>query len=145
MKRLHIHLNVDDLDQSIKYYTALFGVEPARREADYAKWLLDEPSANVAISSHGRKAGVDHVGVSLDSREELDLVADRLTAIEAPLTPQEDATCCYAKSDKYWSHDPQGAVWELFHTFGDANTYGETGENPTHAAAPVTSCCGPAA
>ncbi|WP_425410717.1 ArsI/CadI family heavy metal resistance metalloenzyme [Hyphococcus sp.] len=143
MKRLHIHLNVKDIDQSITYYTALFGAEPVRREADYAKWMLDEPSANIAISSHGRKSGIDHVGVSLDSREDLDAVADRLNAITAPLTPQEDASCCYARSDKYWSHDPQGAVWELFFTFADSDTYGETGENPQHA--PATACCSPAA
>lgn len=145
MKKLHIHINVDDLDASIKYYTALFGAEPARREADYAKWLLDDPAANVAISNHGRKAGVDHVGISLDSREELDVIADRLQAADAALTPQEDAVCCYARSDKYWSHDPHGAVWELFHTFGDSDTYGNTGENPEHALAPGNACCAPAA
>ena len=144
MKRLHIHINVDDLDRSVSYYSALFGAEPVRREADYAKWLLDEPAANIAISSRGRAAGVDHVGVSLDSTEELGAVADRLRAIDAPLTAQQDATCCYARSDKYWSHDPNGAVWELFHTFGDAATYGETGENPKAAAPTSGACCAPA-
>ena len=145
MKRMHIHIKVEDLDRSIAYYSAMFGAEPSRREPDYAKWMLDDPAANVAISSHNQGTGIDHVGISLDSREALDGIAERLKAIDAPLTAQEDATCCYANSDKYWSHDPQGAVWELFHTFGDADVYGETAENPALTEQAAKACCSPAA
>ncbi len=141
MKRIHIHVSVDDIDQSVAYYTALFGAAPTRREADYAKWLLDDPAANIAISSHGATRGVDHLGLSLDSREALDAIAARLDAIDTPALAQEDATCCYAKSDKYWSRDPQGAVWELFHTFGDSEVYGDTGRNPTTSPTKQTNAC----
>ncbi|MEX6632941.1 ArsI/CadI family heavy metal resistance metalloenzyme [Hyphococcus lacteus] len=145
MKRLHIHLKVEDLEQSIMYYNALFGTEPARREADYAKWMLDEPSANIAISSRSEKTGVDHVGISLDNQEQLESTANRLRAIEAPLSAENDTTCCYANSDKYWSHDPQGAIWELFHTFGSSDVFGKdpelvADENANQASAP---CCAP--
>jgi lactoylglutathione lyase len=141
MKRTHIHLSIDDLDASLKYYTALFGAEPVKREPDYAKWLLDDPALNFAISTRGATRGVSHLGFSLDDDGELEQIADRLRASDAPAAPEGDATCCYARSNKYWSHDPQGAVWELFHTFGESNTYGP-GRNPEPQAA---ACCAPAA
>lgn len=125
MKRLHIHLKTRDLDQSVRFYTALFGCEPDRREADYAKWLLDEPAANVSLSSRRDGAGVDHVGVQFETDEALDEIAARMKAEGAALAPQADAACCYAKSNKYWAQSPEGAVWELFHTFGDNATYGD--------------------
>ncbi|WP_411816987.1 ArsI/CadI family heavy metal resistance metalloenzyme [Hyphococcus sp. DH-69] len=146
MKRLHIHLRVKDLEQSIKYYTALFGSEPARKEQDYAKWMLDEPSANIAISSRSDETGVDHVGISLENEEQLESTAERLRAIAAPLSIESDATCCYAKSDKYWSHDPQGAVWELFHTFGSSDVFGNDPElvSDVKQDQSPSACCAPA-
>ena len=146
MKRLHVHLRVDDLDQSIKFYTALFGCEPARREADYAKWLIEEPPANIAVSSRGGegRAGVDHIGIQLDDDTALGAVAARLTAANAQIAKEADATCCYARSNKYWALSPEGARWELFHTFGDSTTFGEEPTFTTDAganAAPAA-CCG---
>lgn len=141
MKRLHIHLRTADLDQSVRYYSALFGAEPTKREPDYAKWLLEDPAANISISTHEGAPGVDHVGISLDSREELDAFAARLKDADAPLQAEIDATCCYARSDKYWSTDPQGAVWELFHTFGDSAVYGK---DPRTELTAGKACCAPA-
>ena len=124
MKRLHIHLKTQDLDKSIAFYSAMFGEEPTRVENDYAKWLLDDPAANVSVSTHGGEAGFDHAGVSLETKDELDDVAARLRALNAELFAEKETTCCYAKSNKYWVMDPQGARWELFQTFGDSQSYG---------------------
>jgi catechol 2,3-dioxygenase-like lactoylglutathione lyase family enzyme len=123
--RLHVHLKVDDLTQSIGFYSALFGRAPDKREADYAKWMLDDPAANIAISATGAKAGVDHVGLQVDNRDDLALIAGRLTdAGHAPLA-EPGATCCYARSDKHWAMSPDGAAtWELFHTYGEADVLG---------------------
>ncbi|WP_428407503.1 VOC family protein [Hyphococcus sp.] len=143
MKRLHLHIRTDDLEGSIRYYTALFGTEPARREPDYAKWLLDDPAANVAVSSRGGEPGLDHVGVSLDDGDGLEAIAGRMREASAPLVQEEKATCCYAKSDKYWSHDPQGTVWELFHSFGDSAVYGVTAPDVVKAKETATGCCAP--
>ena len=142
MKRLHIHIKTRDLDQSAAFYTALFGQAPAVRKADYAKWLLDDPAANVAVSTHSENVGVAHVGVSVDKKDDLDAMAARLEKASIPLAPEEAASCCYTRSDKYWTKDPQGAVWELFRTFGESETYGA---EPTFEAAlenPAPSCCG---
>ena len=139
MKRTHIHLSTNDLEASLNYYTALFGAEPVKREADYAKWLLDDPALNFAISTHGDATGISHLGFSVDSDEDLEQVAARLRNADAPATAETNATCCYARSDKYWSHDPHGAVWELFHTFGDSKDYGP-GRNPEP---PAGQCCAP--
>ncbi len=143
MKRLHLHIRTDDLEGSIKYYTALFGAEPARREDDYAKWLLDDPAANVAVSARGGKPGLDHVGVSVDQNEALESVAARMRDATAPLVQEENATCCYARSDKYWSHDPQGTGWELFPSFGDSEVYGATAPQVVNAKEAATGCCAP--
>ena len=124
MKRLHIHLKTRDLNKSIAFYSAMFGEEPTRVENDYAKWLLDDPAANVSVSTHGGEAGFDHAGVSLETKDELDDVAGRLRALNAELFAENETTCCYAKSNKYWVMDPQGARWELFQTFGDSQSYG---------------------
>lgn len=146
MKRLHAHFKVKDLEASIGFYSALFGKAPDKREPDYAKWMLDDPSANIAISTHG-EAGVDHVGFQVDSDEELDELADRLKRIGADIAPQADATCCYARSNKYWAQSPEGARWELFHTFGDSKTFGAP---PVESVAKVAlapapgPCCGAA-
>ncbi len=124
MKRLHLHFRTNDLDRSIAYYTALFGVEPTRREPDYAKWLLDDPRANVSISATSGAAGFDHAGISLETREDLDETAGRLRDHGESLFAEDATTCCYAKSNKYWARGPQDEKWELFQTFADSATYG---------------------
>lgn len=142
MKRLHIHVKTDDLEQSIRFYTALFGQAPTKREDDYAKWLLDDPAANVSVSARGsKKAGVDHVGVSLDTKDELEAVAARLKDQDETLLAESETTCCYAKSNKYWARDPQGAVWELFQTYGDSAEFG-AGPELDLAPAAKTGACG---
>jgi len=123
----------------------MFGKRPDRREADYAKWLLDDPAANVSVSTHGGTPGVDHVGVSFDNADDLEIMAGRLKAEAVDLAPQKATTCCYAQSDKYWAKDPQGAVWELFHSFGDSDVYGAEPDRPESASAEnETPCCAPA-
>ena len=126
MKRIHIHIRSNDLEASAQYYNALFGAEPTRREPDYIKWALDDPAINLAISSGNGEPGIDHVGVSLGDDDALKAIADRMRSAEKPLIQEENATCCYARSNKYWSHDPQGTVWELFHSFGDSTVYGQS-------------------
>ena len=124
MKRLHIHLKTQALDQSVAYYAALFGRGPDIQKPDYAKWLLEDPAANIALSTHGGTPGIDHVGLQLNDDETLDAITGRLKEAGAPLFEEEETTCCYAQSNKSWSRDPQGAVWELFHSFEGFETYG---------------------
>ena len=144
MKRLHMHISVEDLDRSIGFYSTLFGAPPSVVKDDYAKWMLEDPRVNLAISSRGRLPGVDHVGVQTETAAELSELATRLKAAGETTLDQEATTCCYAKSDKSWVVDPSGVRWETFHTLGDATTYGE--EEPVAAiesAAPARSaCCG---
>ena len=123
MNRFHVHLNVADLDAGIRYYSALFAAEPAVRKPDYAKWLLEDPRVNFAISATGRAPGVDHLGLQADSAETLAEFGQRLQQADAATVAEPGALCCYAQSDKFWSRDPQGMRWEAFHTFGDATTY----------------------
>lgn len=123
MKRFHVHLNVADLAQSIRFYSALFAAEPSVNKPDYAKWLLDDPRINFAISSTGRAAGVDHLGIQADSGEALAELGRRLDAAGNAVVPEAAAVCCYAQSDKYWTEDPQGTRWETFHTTGQATHY----------------------
>lgn len=124
MKRLHIHIKTDDLDRSVAFYSAMFGAEPDKLEKDYAKWLLDDPRANIALSTHHGAPGVDHAGISLESPGELEEVASRMKRAGEELLEEKETTCCYARSNKYWARDPQGAVWELFQTYGDSGLYG---------------------
>lgn len=138
MKTLHIHLKTDNLDQSVTYYSALFDTRPTKLESDYAQWRLDDPRANISVSTRSGAGGIDHAGISFDSNEELEEAASRLRAIDNALAPEKNTTCCYAKSDKYWSTDPQSVVWELFHTFGDSKTYGAERER---APSESRSCC----
>jgi catechol-2,3-dioxygenase len=123
MKRLHIHLGVNDLDNSIGFYTALFGVEPTKVKADYAKWMLEDPRINFAISTRTNTSGVDHLGIQVDSAEEL--TAMRAHLASAQLTTRDDGAtvCCYAESDKSWVQDPNGMPWEVYQTMADAQTY----------------------
>ena len=143
MKRLHIHVSVEDLDRSIGFYSTLFGVPPAVVKDDYAKWMLDDPRVNFAISDRARVAGVDHLGIQVDSAAELQDLTERLKAAGETTRDQEATTCCYARSDKAWVNDPSGLRWETFFTFGEATTYGEDepGAVQNEAEPPSKSCC----
>ncbi len=138
MKRFHVHVNVDQLDSSIRFYTTLFGAAPTVIKPDYAKWMLDDPRINFAISQRDRQIGVDHLGLQAEDAAELAAIGARLQAADAIALAEKGTTCCYAHSDKFWAEDPQGIRWESFHTHGEATSYTST-PNETGAA-----CCGPA-
>jgi catechol 2,3-dioxygenase-like lactoylglutathione lyase family enzyme len=123
MNRFHVHLNVNDLAASIGFYSSLFGSQPTVRKSDYAKWMLEDPRVNFAISALGRPAGVDHLGFQVDSSDELASLGRRLDEAGGAVVPEDAAVCCYARSDKLWTEDPQGTRWESFHTVGEATTY----------------------
>ena len=126
MKRLHVHVSVDDLGQSIRFYSALFAAEPTVIHDDYAKWMLDDPRVNSAISKRaGREAGFSHLGIQVENQAELADVYDRLRKAERPTVERKGTICCYANSDKQWIADPQGVPWETFFTYGPATVYGE--------------------
>ena len=147
MKRLHLHVSVPDLEQSIRFYATLFGAEPSVVKDDYAKWMLDDPRVNFAISRQPNCAqGVDHVGIQVDTSEELAELAGRLKAAGAQTFDEAATTCCYARSDKSWVADPAGVRWETFYTFGEATTYGASDALAAleAAASPQAACCGPA-
>jgi catechol 2,3-dioxygenase-like lactoylglutathione lyase family enzyme len=144
MKRLHLHVSVPDLAQSIAFYETLFGAPPSVVKHDYAKWMLDDPKVNLAISTH-RAPGLDHVGVQVDSAAELAELSARLKAAGARTFDEADTNCCYAKSDKSWVNDPAGLRWETFFTHGEATTYGASealAALETAASTPATACCG---
>jgi catechol 2,3-dioxygenase-like lactoylglutathione lyase family enzyme len=143
MKRLHLHVSVPDLAQSIQFYETLFGAAPSVVKDDYAKWMLDDPRVNFAISERERAAGVDHVGIQVDSAEELRELATRLKAAGNVTHDQEATACCYARSDKSWVNDPAGVRWETFYTFGEATSYGEDEPMTASAPASVSACCAP--
>ncbi len=126
MKRLHINLNVDDLAHSIRFYTTLFAAPPSVVKDDYAKWMLDDPRVNFAISPRKEQAGIDHLGIQVEDEGELREVYGRLRNAEAPVLEQGETNCCYARSDKAWVFDPQGVAWETFLTFGEHPVYGES-------------------
>jgi len=138
MKRMHLHVGVADLDQSIQFYQTLFGAPPSVVKDDYAKWMLDDPRVNFAISQRGA-VGVDHVGLQVDSAAELGELAGRLKAAGETTFDQTATTCCYAKGDKSWVTDPSGVRWESFFTFDEAVTYGE---DPAPPAIETAACCG---
>ncbi len=140
MKRFHIHLAVDNLDTNIQFYNALFQTEPSVHESDYAKWMLEDPRINFAISTRGRKAGLDHLGIQVESSEELEAVQQGLSAADLPVSAQKQASCCYAQSDKYWSVDPQGIAWEAFHTLHSIPLFGG---DQVIALEPTSACCKP--
>jgi catechol 2,3-dioxygenase-like lactoylglutathione lyase family enzyme len=145
MKRFHVHVNVDALDASIRFYSTLFGVGPSVVKADYAKWMLDDPRINFAISQRGRSAGVDHLGLQAEDAAELETIGRRLHAADAVALAEKATTCCYARSDKFWAEDPQGVRWESFHSFGEATTYTAVPETMASSVRAPASCCGPAA
>jgi catechol 2,3-dioxygenase-like lactoylglutathione lyase family enzyme len=139
MKRMHLHVGVADLSGSIRFYETLFGAPPSVVKDDYAKWMLDDPRVNFAISARGRDAGLDHLGIQAESGEELGEIAARLKAAGHETLDQSATTCCYAQSNKSWVRDPSGLRWETFFTFNVAPIYGE--DEP--AAAASSSCCAP--
>ena len=146
MKRLHVHVGVTDLDQSIQFYSTLFAAEPTVIKEDYAKWMLDDPRVNFAISSgqHAAK-GIEHLGIQAESSEELADVYCRLQAADRPVLEEGATTCCYAKSEKSWIADPDGVIWEAFFTNGEATVYGDSPSlSALSANASGTSCCSPA-
>jgi catechol 2,3-dioxygenase-like lactoylglutathione lyase family enzyme len=127
MKRLHIHVRVADLERSIQFYSTLFNAAPVKVEPDYAKWMLEDPRVNFAISSRcGAGQGIEHLGIQAEDLGELDQVYGRLQRAGQPVLEEGQTTCCYARSEKSWVADPDGLVWEAFHTSGDATTYGDS-------------------
>jgi catechol 2,3-dioxygenase-like lactoylglutathione lyase family enzyme len=125
MKRLHVHVSVDNLTDSIKFYSGMFAAEPTISKPDYAKWQLEDPRMNFAISQRGAKAGLDHLGIQVESDTELDEMQARLDALQPGVEKEEGVQCCYAKSDKYWLTDPSGIAWETFHSLEAVPVYGE--------------------
>jgi len=153
MKRFHVHVHVADLEKSVSFYSKLFAAEPTRREADYAKWMLDDPRINFAISTRGGELGVDHLGLQAEDAVELAELKARAAAAEMTLLDAGETSCCYARSRKYWLTDPQGVAWEHFHTLRDVSVFSESrpsagccaaqpsGERVADPVASTTSCC----
>jgi hypothetical protein len=145
MKRMHVHVAVEDLDRSIGFYSALFDSAPSVVRPDYAKWMLEDPRVNFAISTRGRTAGLDHLGIQVESKTELAEVYARLRNAGSAVIEQGDTICCYAKSEKAWIDDPAGISWETFHTTGESTVYGDgTGEREARIAHDKP-CCAPQA
>lgn len=147
MKRMHVHVSVESLEDSIRFYSTLFAAEPTVLQADYAKWMLEDPRVNFAISMRGSKAGIEHLGIQAESESELAEVYGRLSQAEGPTLEEKGTTCCYANSDKQWIADPQGVAWETFLTHGDATVYGLNGAverlGKISGASGDAPCCGP--
>ena len=159
MKRFHVHAHVDDLKASVAFYSKLFAAEPTRLESDYAKWMIEDPRVNFAISTRGGKAGVDHLGFQTDSDEELAELKERARAADMAVLDEGETTCCYARSEKHWVTDPQGIAWEHFHTLDGIATFsqdsarvpqqagaccanaGSSGKPVAVSAKPSSSCC----
>ena len=150
MKRMHVHVSVTNLEDSVRFYSTLFASKPTVEKPDYAKWMLDDPRVNFVIQTHGTTTGLDHLGIQVDDDSELAEVERRLVDAARPVHVQTATTCCYAKSNKAWTADPEGIAWETFHTFDAAETYGtDSAELPAVRAAAkassTTACCGPQA
>jgi hypothetical protein len=146
MKRFHVHISVESIEQSTQFYNTLFGQQPAVAKPDYAKWMLDDPRINFAISKRGAVAGLDHLGLQLESAGELHEMTAQFQNAGLAVIDQGETSCCYAKSDKGWVHDPQGIAWESFVTFGESTTYGveSVGAEGSSSAQP-SACCAPTA
>ena len=145
MKRLHIHLAVEDLASSIRFYSALFASQPTVEKTDYAKWMLDDPRVNFAISQRGATPGLDHLGIQVENGTELAEMHARLSDAALPVDEQIGTACCYARSDKYWTVDPQGVAWETYQTLGEVPTFGESRNAPAaESNADASACCSPA-
>lgn len=141
MKRLHVHVGVTDLDRSIAFYTGLFGAAPTLAKADYAKWMLDDPRVNFAISTKAEgQRGIEHLGIQVEDAAELGVVYERLETAGGPVVAEGKTTCCYARSEKSWIADPDGVQWEAFLTSGEATVYGQA---PPHLANGQAARCAP--
>jgi catechol 2,3-dioxygenase-like lactoylglutathione lyase family enzyme len=140
MKRFHVHVSVPDLASSIRFYSTLFGTEPAVVKGDYAKWMLEDPRVNFAISQRGGKVGINHLGLQTDSDDELETLNGQLQQADLATHAEKDIACCYARSNKYWVTDPTGIAWETFHTLGSVPTFDEVAATGAMAEA----CCTPA-
>lgn len=148
MKRFHVHVAVEDLPTSVRFYTELFAAEPVMRKPDYAKWMLEDPRVNFAISQRGAQPGIEHLGIQVEDRAELKEVYTRLERAEGPVLEEGATTCCYAQSEKSWIEDPQGVKWETFLTTGESTVYGHDRSAETACCAPVveaviSTCCEP--
>ena len=154
MKRFHVHIRVDDLNASIAFYERLFSAPPTRVESDYAKWMLDDPRVNFAISTRGGQAGLDHLGFQTDTAEELVQLKDQAQSADMALIDEAQTSCCSAQSDKHWITDPHGIAWEHFHTLGNIPVFHENraaqassavccAPPKTNAIAATSACCGP--
>jgi len=141
MKRLHVHVAVHDIQQSIRFYSAMFAAQPAVTKDDYAKWMLDDPRVNFAISKRGAKTGIDHLGIQAENEAELEAIGSQLAQADVSTLEQKGASCCYAKSDKYWTIDPQGIAWESFHTLGSVPVYGDDGRSKSVPREKKAACC----
>ena len=153
MKRLHVHIAVEDLEKSIGFYSTLFGAKPTKQKPDYAKWMLDDPRVNFAISARGAKPGLDHFGIQVDAPEELESLREHLKRADLGLFDEGETTCCYAASDKSWVQDPNGIAWEAYHTMADAELFSgsttsgaaccapKTEAKPAASCAPKSGCC----
>ena len=148
MKRFHVHLGVPDLAASIRFYSDLFGMPPSVAKPDYAKWMLDDPRVNFAISQRGARAGLNHLGLQADSAEELaDLRTHFAAADGASVHDENDVNCCYARSNKHWVRDPQGIAWEAFHSLGTVPLFGDDAgdaQSAPHSSSAAGACCAPA-
>jgi catechol-2,3-dioxygenase len=140
MKRLHVHLSVADLDESVRFYSTLFATQPTVQKGDYAKWMLDDPRVNFAISKRGKVTGIRHLGIQVEDRAELAEVFERIEHTQRPVLNEGNTTCCYAKSEKNWVEDPQGVQWETFLTTGESTVYGGNEAEGARA----KPCCEPA-
>lgn len=144
MKRMHVHVSVDNIEKAVGFYSALFATKPAVVKHDYAKWMLDDPHVNFAISSRGGSPGLDHLGIQVESEDELQDVYSRLRGAGQNVIEEGKTTCCYAKSEKSWVDDPAGIFWETFFTTGESTNYGTSFEKGARVAH-TKACCGPKA
>lgn len=138
MKRFHMHISVEDLEKNVSFYSQLFNAEPTVIKDDYAKWALDDPAVNFAISSRGSKTGLDHVGIQTETDDELTRLREQLETANISGIAEEGANCCYTRSDKYWVQDPQGIAWETFHSLESIPMFGDDQPSMNDAA-----CCTP--
>ncbi len=146
MKRFHVHISVDHLDQSLKFYSALFGQAPTVAKPDYAKWMLEDPRVNFAISARGGEAGIDHLGFQVDDEAGLEAVHAQLQQAGKAIIAEPGTTCCYAKSDKYWVQDPTGIAWETFRSLGSIPTFKQNSASMPEAedaSQTAAACCAP--
>ncbi len=140
MKRLHVHVAVDDLEASTRFYSQVFAADPVVSKQDYAKWMLDDPRVNFAISARAARPGIEHLGIQVEDRDELAEIYERLKRAGGPVFEEGATTCCYAQSEKSWIEDPQGVKWETFLTTGESTVYG----NDAPDIVPASACCKPA-